>query len=124
VNRCDYRRYVSPEEAGTCRDANERHGLSFEDGCEDHASIPFEEPVEARPDACWTVSSFADPDSVASPGDDNGDDEGGDDEDEGDDENEEDEDEEGDEYEEDAASVCSHSFALYCSWVLFSVCCR
>ena len=33
TNRCDYRRYVSESEAGSCRDANENHGMGYEDGC-------------------------------------------------------------------------------------------
>jgi hypothetical protein len=53
----------------TCRDANEEHDSSYQDGCKKYeVSIPFEEPME-RADAeqqCWEVSHFADPDAVSS----------------------------------------------------------
>ena len=45
VNRCDYRRPVAPSEAGQCRDANEGHGLGYEEGCEAHSSTPFVDAV-------------------------------------------------------------------------------
>ena len=69
VNRCDYRRHVSADEAGQCRDANERHGMSYEDGCAKHSDKPFEDPCEREDSQCWTVMSFADPESVSGDGD-------------------------------------------------------
>ena len=66
VNRCDYRRYVSADEAGKCRDANEDHGLSYEGSCEAHSDVPFADPLYTKPETCWTVRSFAYPESVSS----------------------------------------------------------
>jgi hypothetical protein len=65
VNRCDYRRHVDEADVGSCRDANERHGLGYEDGCAAHASVPFVDPLDSGALAeCWSVASFADPESV------------------------------------------------------------
>jgi len=66
VNRCDYRKYVSPTVLETCRDANEEHQKGYDGSCEAHSSIPFEEPV-GKSDQCWTVYNFADPESVPNP---------------------------------------------------------
>ena len=96
VNRCDYRRYVSADEAGKCRDANEDHGLSYEGSCDAHSDVPFADPLYTKPETCWTVRSFAHPESVSSW-------DGGDyeeDEDEEDEWWEEDEDEDEDEEDE------------------------
>ena len=106
ANRCDYRRHVDADEAGKCRDANERHGMSYEDGCEAHADKPFDDPCHAADSECWTVSSFADPESVEGGGDESEGDEQEGDEQEGDederDEDERDEDERDEEEDQDS----------------------
>ena len=68
VNQCDYRKHVTPQVLPTCRDANEEHNGGHEDGCARHSSKPFVDPLTS-PDAnakCWTLSNFADPESVTS----------------------------------------------------------
>jgi len=65
VNRCDFRKSVSPAELPTCRDANEEHNDSYEDGCEEHEDLPSTDPLLSTPEQCWSVSSFADPESVS-----------------------------------------------------------
>jgi len=67
VNRCDYRKYVSPSELDSCRDANEEHNNGYEDGCDTHASVPFRDPLVHDPTKCWSVFNFADPSSVPNP---------------------------------------------------------
>lgn len=71
VNRCDYRRYVSQKELPKCRDANEDNEgpypkTSYEGGCADYPD--FSDPCEAADSQCWTVMSFADPESVSGGG--------------------------------------------------------
>ena len=102
ANRCDYRRHVDEDEAGKCRDANERHGMSYEDGCEAHADKPFDDPCDGPDSECWTVTSFADPESIGDGGDESEGDEQ-EDEDAGDEEEDEDagDESEGDESEGD-----------------------
>mmetsp|Transcript_69393 Transcript_69393/g.190485 ORF Transcript_69393/g.190485 Transcript_69393/m.190485 type:complete len:400 (+) Transcript_69393:2-1201(+) len=67
VNRCDYRKYVSPSELASCRDANEEHDSGYEDGCATHASRPFRDPLVHDSGTCWSVFNFADPSSVPNP---------------------------------------------------------
>jgi len=65
VTGCDYRRPVAESEAGRCRDANEGHGKGFDGNCERYqASHPFNDPLDSKPETCWTVTHFADPDEV------------------------------------------------------------
>jgi hypothetical protein len=70
VNRCDYRRHVDASEVApqsdSCRDANEGHGLGYEDGCGTHAHLPFADPLASASagERCWSVDKFADPGSV------------------------------------------------------------
>eukprot|EP00629_Pelagomonadales_sp_RCC1024_P000670 CAMPEP_0119259648 /NCGR_PEP_ID=MMETSP1329-20130426/381_1 /TAXON_ID=114041 /ORGANISM="Genus nov. species nov., Strain RCC1024" /LENGTH=309 /DNA_ID=CAMNT_0007259041 /DNA_START=141 /DNA_END=1070 /DNA_ORIENTATION=+ len=89
ANRCDFRRHVNQgSDLENCRDANEEKEdgsrlEGYEDGCEAHEDTPFVDPCEDDPDSCWTVTSFADPESVGGEG-------GDEDEDEGDCEDDED----------------------------------
>merc|ERR1712019_159053 len=55
VNRCDYRKRITAKELNTCRDANEEHDRSYEDGCESHASRPFVDPLAENPSQCWSI---------------------------------------------------------------------
>lgn len=64
VNRCDYRKHVTPAALESCRDANEEHSSGFDDSCDAHADKPFADPLDTTPGMCWTVTRFADPDSV------------------------------------------------------------
>ena len=67
VNRCDYRKPITADEQKTCRDANEEHNLGYEGSCGAYAtSHPFEDPLTAQPDQCWTVSHFCDPERITS----------------------------------------------------------
>jgi hypothetical protein len=81
--------------------------MSYEDGCEAHSDKPFDDPCDGPDSECWTVTSFADPESVEGGG--NGDeqeDEDAGDESEGDesegDEQEGDEEEDSEEGDEDS----------------------
>lgn len=64
VNRCDFRKSVDPLELALCRDANEQHNDAYEDGCRRHDHLPSTDPLLSTPELCWSVSSFADPESV------------------------------------------------------------
>lgn len=48
----------------SCRDANEDHGLGYEDGCAAHDSLPFADPRDDADSQCWTVGKFGDPSQV------------------------------------------------------------
>jgi len=55
VNRCDYRKHVTPEVRLTCRDANEEHNVDWGPGCtKDH----FQNYKEPPAGTCWEVASF------------------------------------------------------------------
>jgi len=64
VNRCDYRKHVTPDALETCRDANEEHSSGYDGTCEEHSKVKFKDPLYSSPDQCWTVTRFADPESV------------------------------------------------------------
>lgn len=71
ANRCDYRRLVTPEEnINNCRDANEEHGLGFDDiGCDPKFSNQIDAPIPEDDSKCWEVSKFgyADTDATRAP---------------------------------------------------------
>ena len=56
VNRCDYRKPVSPSEVANCRDANEEHDVDFNPTC---AEYPLKPDPVTNGGMCWTVRSFA-----------------------------------------------------------------
>merc|ERR1712039_950777 len=61
ANRCDYRRLVTRDEnLDDCRDANEEHGLGFDDiGCdEQYESAQLDKPVPDNDDFCWEIERF------------------------------------------------------------------
>jgi len=62
ANRCDYRRLVTPtEDVSKCRDANEDHGLGFDDiGCNSAYSDQIGKPIPEDDSKCWEVSKFGD----------------------------------------------------------------
>jgi len=61
ANRCDYRRLVTQsEDLNNCRDANEDHGLGFDDiGCDpNYESSQLNEPIPENDDICWEIQKF------------------------------------------------------------------
>jgi len=65
VSNCDYRRRVLPEE-DSCRDANEGpNAPEYEGSCEAYRGQPFVDPLDSHPGTCWSVTHFADPESVS-----------------------------------------------------------
>merc|ERR1712157_23883 len=91
ANRCDYRRLVTKDEnLEDCRDANEDHGLGYDDiGCNKKYESQIGSVIPESDAQCWELSKF-------------GFSEGDDDKDEDDkDEDDEDEDEDEEECEED-----------------------
>ena len=61
ANRCDYRRLVTKtEDVSTCRDANEDHGLGFDDiGCDTSLeSAQTGSPVPDNDATCWEIHNF------------------------------------------------------------------
>lgn len=55
VNRCDYRKHVSPSVRLNCRDANEEHNVDWAPGCTQSHFRNYQEPPSEK---CWQVSSF------------------------------------------------------------------
>eukprot|EP00931_Biecheleriopsis_adriatica_P121364 TRINITY_DN96448_c0_g1_i1.p1 TRINITY_DN96448_c0_g1~~TRINITY_DN96448_c0_g1_i1.p1 ORF type:complete len:554 (+),score=64.73 TRINITY_DN96448_c0_g1_i1:75-1736(+) len=55
VNRCDYRKHVTPEVLPTCRDANEEHNIDWGPGCTYEHFLNYREPPA---ETCWEVTSF------------------------------------------------------------------
>lgn len=55
VNRCDYRKYVSPSVRPGCRDANEEHDVDMHPGCTQDDFLNYAEPPAEQ---CWEVMSF------------------------------------------------------------------
>ena len=61
ANRCDYRRQVTREEdISRCRDANEDHGLGFDDiGCDSqYKESQLNKPIPEDDGICWEVGRF------------------------------------------------------------------
>ena len=61
ANRCDYRRLVTETEDVTkCRDANEGHGLGFDNiGCDQsYMDTQLNKPIVENDDMCWEVQRF------------------------------------------------------------------
>ena len=61
ANRCDYRRLVTQtEDVSACRDANEDHGLGFDDiGCDTSLeSAQTGSPVPDNDATCWEIHNF------------------------------------------------------------------
>ena len=61
ANRCDYRRQVTTTEDITqCRDANEDHGMGFDDvGCDaDSYSSQIGSPIPEDDGVCWEIAKF------------------------------------------------------------------
>ena len=60
ANRCDYRRLVTEtENVENCRDANEEHGLGFEEGCDiSYKPSQNNKPIPEDDDICWEVQRF------------------------------------------------------------------
>jgi hypothetical protein len=60
ANRCDYRRLVTDiEDVTQCRDANEEHGLGFEDGCDPQfQESQLNKPIPEDDDVCWEIQRF------------------------------------------------------------------
>mmetsp|Transcript_96662 Transcript_96662/g.207421 ORF Transcript_96662/g.207421 Transcript_96662/m.207421 type:complete len:468 (-) Transcript_96662:61-1464(-) len=55
VNRCDYRKHVTPDALETCRDANEEHNVDWHPDCTiEHFNNYKEPPAET----CWELTSF------------------------------------------------------------------
>jgi len=68
ANRCDYRRLVTQtEDVSACRDANEEHGLGFDDiGCDPSLeSAQKNQPVPDDDATCWEIHSFGYSESTA-----------------------------------------------------------
>jgi len=81
ANRCDYRRLVTKNEDVTkCRDANEEHGLGFDDiGCDPRLKKKqINKPLKENDNVCWEMQYFG-----FSEGGGGGSDDGGGSEDEG-----------------------------------------
>lgn len=57
TNRCDYRRVVAQGTTGSCRDANEEHGLNFETGC-DAENFVRGQPIQEDDSQCWELQRF------------------------------------------------------------------
>merc|ERR1712039_977141 len=91
ANRCDYRRLVTKDEnIDNCRDANEDHGLGFDDiGCDPKYESQIGKPIPETDAQCWELSRFG-----VSEGGDN------DENEDGDKDEEEDEEKSGDEKED------------------------
>ena len=61
ANRCDYRRLVTAtEDLDACRDANEDHGLGFDDiGCDTTLrDSQLNKPIPEDDNICWEVQRF------------------------------------------------------------------
>lgn len=62
ANRCDYRRLVTEEEdVSKCRDANEDHGMGFDDiGCNAdlYQDAQLNKPIEEDDGICWEIARF------------------------------------------------------------------
>ena len=61
ANRCDYRRHVtSSENLENCRDANEDHGMGFDDiGCDPAVEASqLNEPIPEDDNMCWEIKRF------------------------------------------------------------------
>lgn len=60
ANRCDYRRLVtSTEDLSQCRDANEDHGLGFDDvGCDSKYESQLNKPIPENDSMCWEIQRF------------------------------------------------------------------
>jgi len=60
ANRCDYRRLVVDEQdASNCRDANEDHGLGFDDiGCNQQYRDQIGSPIPEDDSVCWEIERF------------------------------------------------------------------
>lgn len=59
TNRCDYRRLVVDEDdASSCRDANEDHGLGFEGGCDSKYKDNVGLPLVEDDSQCWELLNF------------------------------------------------------------------
>jgi len=100
VNRCDFRRLVTPtEDVNQCRDANEDHGKGYEGGCDpSFSTFQLNQEIPEDDDRCWEIQRFG---FVDSGGDDEDDEDEDDEDDEGDEDEDEDEDDEDDEGDED-----------------------
>lgn len=55
VNRCDYRKHVTPAALPNCRDANEEHNVDWGPGCNQSHFQNYKEPAA---ETCWEVTSF------------------------------------------------------------------
>ena len=76
ANRCDYRGLVTRDEnLDECRDANEEHGLGFDDiGCdEQYESSQLGQPVPDNDDTCWEIGRFGADGEIVMVEDDDGD---------------------------------------------------
>merc|ERR1712156_996936 len=61
ANRCDYRRLVTEsEDVSECRDANEDHGMGFDDiGCDEaYKSSQLNQPIPEDDGICWEIHKF------------------------------------------------------------------
>jgi len=61
ANRCDYRRQLSvTEDPEQCRDANEDHGMGFDDiGCDPQKTTDqIGSPIPESDDYCWEIAQF------------------------------------------------------------------
>jgi len=61
ANRCDYRRQLPrSEDPNTCRDANEGHGMGFDDiGCDPQkVNSQIGSPIPESDDYCWEIGRF------------------------------------------------------------------
>lgn len=56
VNRCDYRKHVTPEVLETCRDANEEHEVDWHPDCQPIHAQNYKEPDA---NTCWEIDYFA-----------------------------------------------------------------
>ena len=59
TNRCDFRKELQPGEADSCRDANEEHNQSFNDGCDpSFGDAQLGKPLVENDAQCWEVTRF------------------------------------------------------------------
>merc|ERR1712125_262032 len=109
ANRCDYRRLVTQvENLNDCRDANEDHGLGYDDiGCNRAYESQINNVIPETDDFCWELTKFgySEGDNDEDEDEDNDEDEDEDNDEDEDEDNDEDEDEDNDEdCEEDRAT--------------------
>jgi len=62
VNRCDFRRLVTPDEdLEQCRDANEESVTPYNGGCDQNAPPTLNEDIPEDDAMCWEVQNYGEP---------------------------------------------------------------